>query len=193
MRNRLGRRPSGEPRTLAVSEDDGSQEDSGLQVEKENEESQTGQSDSESVFSARAPLTRTTTREEIVQTDDELFSPPPVRRSWTQYRRIIFVLGCLMGLILAWTFQPPDLQLDALLDSVDMADLFDDIRAALPSALPMGLVKEAREIQENSRKSYKGTGAFSIGEQLSHEGLTANYPVVMVTSSVREKLTSTGA
>jgi len=186
LRNRLGRQPSGEPITVAVSENARNHEDTTTRPENENEESQTAQSDSESVFSARAPLTRTTTREEIVQTDDDLFSPPVVvRRSWTQYRRIIFILGCLMGLILAWTFQPPDLQLEGLLDSVDMADFFDDIRAALPSALPMGLVKEAREIQENSRKSYKGTGAFSIGEQLSHEGLTANYPVVMVDSRIR--------
>jgi hypothetical protein len=131
-----------------------------------------------------AALTPTTTREEITQTDDDLaFILPPaketVKRPWTQYRRIIFVLGCIMGVALAWAFRSPDLQLEGLLDSVDMADFFDDLKAALPSALPIGIVREAKEIQEHSRQTAT-TGAFSIGEQMLQEGMTAHYPVVMV-------------
>lgn len=139
--------------------------------------------DSQSDKDASQPLTRTTTREEITQTDDELaFMQPPhekTKRSWTQYRRLVFVLGCIMGIALAWAFRSPDLQLEGLLDSVDMADFFDDLKAALPSALPIGLVREAKEIQIHSRQR-AGTGAFSIGEQMFQEGMSANYPVVMV-------------
>jgi hypothetical protein len=126
------------------------------------------------------PLTRTTTKEEITQTDDEVVNvQPPGKRSWSQYRRLVFVLGCIMGMMLAWAFRSPDLQLEGLLDSVDMADFFDDLRAAFPSALPTGLVKEAKEIQQHSREA-AGSGAFSIGEQMFTEGMSAHYPVVMV-------------
>lgn len=134
--------------------------------------------------STRQPLRRTTTREEIVQTNDEsAFIQPAaaaaVKRSWTQYRRIVFILGCVMGVLLAWAFRSPDLQLEGLLDSVDMADFFDDLKAALPAALPVGIMKEAKEIQKHTRES-AGTGAFSIGEQMFRDGLSANYPVIMV-------------
>lgn len=128
------------------------------------------------------PLERVSTKEETVQTEDGMEDTTillKVKRPWTQYRRIIFVLGCLLGILVAWVFQSPDLQLESLLDSVDMADFFDDLKSALPSALPIGLVREAREIQEHSRQT-AGTGAFSIGEQMAREGMTSNYPVVMV-------------
>src|SRR5213075_1517499 len=69
------------------------------------------------------------------------------RRPWTQYRRIAFILGCILGIFLAWAARSPDIQLDGLLESMDMADFFDDLKAALPSTLPIGLVREAREIQ----------------------------------------------
>ena len=125
-------------------------------------------------------LVRTSTREEIIQTDgDAGVLLPTAKRPWMQYRRIIFIMGCFLGVVLAWAFRSPDLQLEGLLDSVDVADFFVDIRAALPSTLPIGLVREAREIQEHSRQT-AGTGAFSIGEQMLRDGMSANYPVVMV-------------
>lgn len=131
----------------------------------------------------RAPLVRTTTREEITQTEgDPTIQEQPSTssgRSWIQYRRIVFILGCILGVALAWAFRSPDLQLEGLLDSVDMADFFDDLKAALPSALPISLVKEAREIQEHTRQGV-GTGAFSIGEQMFREGMSAHHPVIMV-------------
>jgi phospholipid:diacylglycerol acyltransferase len=134
--------------------------------------------------SPKESLTRSTTREEITQTDDELLpTVEKVKRSWLQYRRIIFILGIIMGLVVAWAFRSPDLQLEGLFDSVDMADFFDDLKAALPSALPIGLVKEAKEIQQHSRQT-AGTGAFSIGERMYMDGKVANYPVVMVNFSV---------
>jgi hypothetical protein len=86
-----------------------------------------------------------------------------------------------MGIALAWIFRSPDLQLEGLLESVDMADFFGDLKAALPSALPIGLVREAKEIQEHSRQR-ASSGAFSIGEQMFKQGMSANYPVVMVQS-----------
>jgi hypothetical protein len=133
--------------------------------------------------SSGIPLVRTTTREEITQTDDNpaFMKGPPKKneRPWTQYRRIIFFLGCILGVALAWVFRSPELQLEGLLDSVDMADFFDDIKAALPSALPISLVKEAREIQEHTRQT-AGTGAFSIGEQMLRDGMAAHHPVIMV-------------
>jgi hypothetical protein len=101
------------------------------------------------------------------------------RRPWTQYRRVVFIFGCLLGLVLAWAARSPDIQLDGLLDSMDIADFFDDLKAALPSTLPIGLVREAREIQEHSRQT-AATAAFSVGEQMAHEGMKAHYPVVMV-------------
>jgi len=138
------------------------------------------QSHTEGLPSPPGTLVRTPTREEIVQTDgDAAIGPQERRRPWMQYRRIIFILGCFLGVILAWAFRSPDLQLEGLLDSVDVADFFDDIRAALPSALPIGLLREAREIQEHTRQT-AGTGAFSIGEQMLRDGMSANYPVVMV-------------
>jgi hypothetical protein len=128
-------------------------------------------------------LTTTATREEVTQTNDELAfvrqPPEKQKRPWTQYPRIVFILGCVMGIVLAWVFRAPDLQLEGLLDSVDMADFFDDLKAALPSALPMGLLREAKEIQKHSRQTV-GSGAFSIGEQMVQEGMSAHYPVVMV-------------
>jgi hypothetical protein len=134
---------------------------------------------------SRRQLTRKLTREENTQTDEGADITEQTvkaeKRKLRHYKRIIFVLGCVMGVVLAWAFRSPDLQLEGLLDSVDMADFFDDIKAALPSALPMGLVKEAREIQEHSRQS-AAYGAFSIGEQLSREGLSAHHPVIMVSS-----------
>jgi len=136
----------------------------------------------ETEHASPAALKRVPTREEIVQTEDgrdDISISSQGKRPWTQYRRIIFVLGCLLGVLVAWVFRSPDLQLESLLDSVDMADFFGDLKSALPSALPIGLVKEAREIQEHSRRT-AGTGAFSIGEQMAREGMTANYPVVMV-------------
>lgn len=139
--------------------------------------------ESEDTHLSRHRLMRTATREEITQTDSnpscvqEPLEKP--RRPWTQHRRIIFILGCAIGVILAWAFRSPDLQLEGLLDSVDMPDFFDDIKAVLPSALPIGLVREATEIQEHSRKSALN-GAFSIGDYMSKEGMTGHYPVVMV-------------
>lgn len=131
----------------------------------------------------RTPLVRSTTREEITQTegDPSILEEPSEEgsRPWMQYRRIIFALGCILGVALAWAFRSPDLQLEGLLDSVDMADFFYDIKAALPSALPLSLVKEAREIQEHTRQTV-GTGAFSIGEQMLREGMSAHHPVIMV-------------
>lgn len=138
------------------------------------------QSHRDSLLSRPDTLGRTRTREEIVQTDgDAAIVPQEGKRPWMQYRRIIFILGCFLGVVLAWAFRSPDLQLEGLLDSVDVADFFDDIKAALPSALPIGLVREAREIQEHTRQT-AGTGAFSIGEQMLQDGMSANYPVVMV-------------
>ena len=130
----------------------------------------------------RPELKRTATKEETVQTEHD--SRPPSsgsvsKRPWTQYRRIIFILGCVLGIFVAWIFRSPELQLEGILESVDMADFFDDIKSALPSALPIGLVREAREIQEHSRQT-AGTGAFSIGEQMFGEGMSAHYPVIMV-------------
>ena len=131
---------------------------------------------------------RMTTKEEITQTDeapDDTNVPvrQGARRPWTQYRRIVFVLGCIMGVILAWGFRSPELQLEGLLDSVDMADFFDDLKAALPSALDIGLVKEAKEIQAHSRER-AATGAFSVGEQMFQKGMSARYPVVLVGTSI---------
>ena len=129
-------------------------------------------------------LTRTTTKEEITQTDEITEETVTFnKRPWRQYKRIIFLLGCLMGIVLGWAFRPPDLQLEGILESVDinMAVFFDDIKAALPSALPRGIMNEARQIQDHSRES-ASTRAFSIGEQLSHDGISAHYPVVMVAS-----------
>ena len=136
--------------------------------------------DDDDVTPSRNPLRRTRTREEITQTDDEAdIVQQPGKRSWTQYRRLVFILGCIMGIMLAWAFRSPDLLLDGLLDSVDMADFFDDLKAALPSTLPIGLVREAKEIQQHSRQA-AGSGAFSIGEQMFMGGMSAHYPVVMV-------------
>jgi len=142
--------------------------------------SQESEEQEEHTESPKPSLTRSTTREEITQTDDELLPiVEKVKRPWLQYRRIIFILGIIMGLVVAWAFRSPDLQFEGLLDSVDMADFFDDLKAALPSALPIGLVKEAKEIQQHSRHTVD-TGAFSIGERMYMEGKAANYPVVMV-------------
>jgi hypothetical protein len=109
-----------------------------------------------------------------------------------QYRRIVFILGCILGVALAWAFRSPDLQLEGLLDSVDMADFFDDIKAALPSALPISLLKEAREIQEHTRQT-AGTGAFSIGEQMLRDGMAAHHPVIMVASQAFVLLLTVGS
>jgi len=181
MRNRL-RRQVPEEAAVMVRDNEDAPED-GEQTSKENLTTDILLGEEEAEHTVRPPQQRTTTREEIVQTDDgtALVRPPEevMRRSWTQYRRIVFILGCLVGLLLAWIFRSPDLQLEGFLDSVDMADFFDDIKAALPAALPVGIVKEAKEIQKHTRESV-GTGAFSIGEQMHQDGLSANFPVVMV-------------
>jgi hypothetical protein len=131
----------------------------------------------------RKPLTRRNTKERIIQTSEGLDTtekPPRIKkRPLKYYKRVIFSLGCLVGMVFAWAFRSPDIQLEGLLDSIDMGDFFDDIKAALPSALPYGIMKEAKEIQEHSRQSAKYS-AFSIGDQLSQEGLSAHYPVIMV-------------
>jgi hypothetical protein len=145
----------------------------------------TAQGDGEESGDGERPrLSRATTKEEIIQTDDisedgARAVQQESRRPWTQYRRIIFVLGCMMGLVLAWVFRSPKLQLEGLLDSVDMADFFDDLRAALPSTLDVGMVQEVKEIQAHSRERAV-TGAFSVGEQMLQKGMSAHYPVVMV-------------
>jgi hypothetical protein len=148
--------------------------------EEDAQPSQPGTVDKES---PRKPLTRRNTKEEILQTDegfDTTEEPPRIKkRPLKYYKRVIFSLGCLVGIVLAWAFRTPDIQLEGLLDSIDVGDFFDDIKAALPSALPYGIVKEAKEIQEHSRQSAKYS-AFSIGDQLSQEGLSAHYPVIMV-------------
>ena len=178
MRNRFGRRKSTEG---VISEDPDHTNGLGNATEETNEgDLDKSESDEDHTTTPRNPLRRTT-REEITQTDDDeaAIVQPPRKRSWTQYRRLVFVLGCIMGIMLAWAFQSPDIQLEGLLDSVDMADFFDDLKAALPSALPIGLVREAKEIQQHSRQ-VAGSGAFSIGEQMFKEGISAHYPVVMV-------------
>ena len=178
MRSRLTREKMAEKTQTIVSEDSNSAEANDKELSQEYEDSE------EHHASPQSSLTRSTTREEITQTDDEL--PPIVekaKRPWLQYRRIVFILGIIMGLAVAWAFRAPDLQLEGLLESVDMADFFDDLRAALPSALPIGLVKEAKEIQQHSRQT-AGTGAFSIGERMYMEGKSAHYPVVMVQLSI---------
>jgi hypothetical protein len=181
MRNRRKRGP--EPTGTIAEENEGVVRDA-EHTSREQVGNESASTEEETERPVRQPLLRRmTTREEIVQTDDDsAFMQLPVtaaKRSWTQYRRIVFILGCLMGVLLAWAFRSPDLQLEGLLDAVDMADFFDDIRAALPSALPIGIMQEAKEIQKHTRESV-GTGAFSIGEQMFRDGLTANYPVVMV-------------
>ena len=178
MRNRLKQRKSTEG---VISENPDHTNGSGNASEEMHEgDLDKSETDEDDANPPTKPLTRTTTREEITQTDDEVvIVQPPGKRSWTQYRRLVFVLGCIMGIMLAWAFRSPDLQLEGLLDSVDMADFFDDLKAALPSALPIGLVKEAKEIQQHSRQA-AGSGAFSIGEQMFTEGMSAHYPVVMV-------------
>jgi hypothetical protein len=183
MRNRRKRGP--EPTGTIAEGNEGDVRDA-EHPSKEQLGNESASTEEDSASPVRQPLLRrTTTREEIVQTeDDSAFMQLPVtavKRSWTQYRRIVFILGCLMGVLLAWAFRSPDLQLEGLLDAVDMADFFDDIRAALPSALPIGIMREAKEIQKHTRESV-GTGAFSIGEQMFRDGLNANYPVVMVFS-----------
>jgi hypothetical protein len=190
MRNRIRRQKSGESISAIVSNDTSGSGDGPEQFVEEHEtpeESQSyGDNDTDNL---RQSLTRTTTREEITQTDDDLTFPlkDSGKRPWIQYRRIIFILGCVMGVALAWAFRSPDLQLEGLLDSMDMADFFDDLKAALPSALPMGIMREAKEIQEHSRQT-AATGAFSIGEQMLQEGMSAHYPVVMVQSLCNSNL-----
>jgi hypothetical protein len=181
MRNRRKRGP--EPTGTIAEEKEGVVRDA-EHTSREQLGNESASTEEDSARPVRQPLLRrTTTREEIVQTEDDsaFMQLPAVKRSWTQYRRIVFIFGCLMGVLLAWAFRSPDLQLEGLLDAVDMADFFDDIRAALPSALPIGIMKEAKEIQKHTRESV-GTGAFSIGDQMFRDGLTANYPVVMVFS-----------
>jgi hypothetical protein len=186
MRNRLRKQA---PEEAAVAaEGHGNVEQEVEETSNKNPESETLSETTadhayEAEHTARQALMLTATREELVQTDDgSTFAKVPAaaaRRSWTQYRRIVFILGCLMGVLLAWAFRSPDLQLEGLLESVDMADFFDDIRAALPAALPVGIVKEAKEIEKHSRESV-ASGAFSIGAQMHRDGLSANYTVVMV-------------
>ena len=184
MRNRLRRQVPGE--AAVTLRDNGDALQDAEQTSNENLTADISSGETEAEHVVRQALERTTTREEIVQTDDgTAFVQLPAeaaKRSWTQYRRIVFILGCIMGLLLAWVFRSPDLQLEGFLDSVDMADFFDDIKAALPAALPVGIVKEAKEIQKHTRESV-GTGAFSVGEQMHRDGLSANFPVVMVFAS----------
>lgn len=178
MRNRLRRQESAEG---VISEDPDHTNGLGNATEEMDE----GvldmlESDDDEANAPRIPLRRTITREEITQTDDEVVVAQPLRkRPWTEYRRLVFALGCIMGIMLAWAFRSPDLQLEGLLDSVDMANFFGDLKAALPSALPIGLMREAKEIEQHSREA-AGSGAFSIGEQMFKEGMSAHYPVVMV-------------
>jgi len=190
MRNRLRPKRTADETQAMVDDGTNIPEVDEDQINEENEEQE------EHDASPKLSLTRSTTREEITQTDDELLPiVENVKRPWLQYRRIIFILGIIMGVAVAWVFRSPDLQLENLLDSVDMADFFDDLKAVLPSALPIGLVKEAKEIQQHTRKIVD-TGAFSIGERLYMEGKTANYPVVMVQfpipTSLPRALTSSG-
>jgi hypothetical protein len=181
MRNRHQRKRSTEG--IAAMQPDSTNDPKTLTEQPEEEYRDDSQSDHGDVNSLPQPLARTTTREEITQTDDESTFPShpqeKIKRSWIQYRRLVFVLGCIMGIALAWAFRSPDLQLEGLLDSVDVADFFDDLKAVLPSALSIGLLREAKEIQENSRQR-ASSGAFSVGEQMFQVGMSAYYPVVMV-------------
>jgi hypothetical protein len=182
MRNRLRPKRTADETQAMVDDGTNIPEVDEDQISEENEEHE------EHDASPKPSLTRSTTREEITQTDDELLPiVEKVKRPWLQYRRIIFILGIILGVAVAWVFRSPDLQLEGLLDSMDMADFFDDLKAALPSALPIGLVKEAKEIQQHSRQTV-GTGAFSIGERLYMEGKAAHYPVVMVQFSIPTSL-----
>ena len=182
MRNRLRPKRTADETQAMVDDGTNIPEVDEDQISEENEEHE------EHDASPKPSLTRSTTREEITQTDDELLPiVEKVKRPWLQYRRIIFILGIILGVAVAWVFRSPDLQLEGLLESMDMADFFDDLKAALPSALPIGLVKEAKEIQQHSRQTV-GTGAFSIGERLYMEGKAANYPVVMVQFSIPTSL-----
>lgn len=184
MRNRLRRQRTTDEMQTAIADDTRVQSNDDGQSSLKDEEHE------EQDASPKESLTRSTTREEITQTDDELLPiVEKVKRPWLQYRRIIFFLGIIMGLVVAWAFRSPDLQLEGLLDSVDMAEFFDDLKAALPSALPIGLVKEAKEIQLHSRQTVD-TGAFSIGERLYMEGKVANFPVVMVQFSITTSQTT---
>ncbi|KAK9457668.1 Lecithin:cholesterol acyltransferase-domain-containing protein [Dipodascopsis uninucleata] len=112
-----------------------------------------------------------------------------IRKSFKQSKRLIFFLGALLGIVLAWYFAAAqefvtletfnDLNLDAL------SEFVEDVKGKLP----VGMLNDAKEILGNESSLYKRE-AFAVGRHMYKEGLRAKHPVVMVPGVISTGLES---
>ncbi|KAK9496172.1 Lecithin:cholesterol acyltransferase-domain-containing protein [Lipomyces doorenjongii] len=110
------------------------------------------------------------------------------RKPLKQSRRVVFFLGALLGIILAWYFAAsPEFSLDSLNDlNLDsFAEYFEDMKGKLP----YGILKEANDISQKEQTMLK-TEPFAVGRAMYLDGLRAKHPVVMVPGVISTGLES---
>ncbi|KAK9322897.1 Lecithin:cholesterol acyltransferase-domain-containing protein [Lipomyces orientalis] len=110
------------------------------------------------------------------------------RKSLKQSRRLVFFLGALLGIVLAWYFAAaPEFSLESLNDlNLDsFAEFFEDMKGKLP----YGMLQEANDISQKEQTMLK-TEAFAVGKAMYGEGLRAKYPVIMVPGVISTGLES---
>ncbi|PLB40870.1 phospholipid:diacylglycerol acyltransferase [Aspergillus candidus] len=111
--------------------------------------------------------------------DSFLTKPRSKRRN-----SLIFLLGGLFGILFALFFanQQDVISLDSLLDlNLD----------TLMEAIPQGIVWDAREFTQHERDAVN-YDPFSVGLQLSEQGIKAKHPIVMIPGVISTGLESWG-
>ncbi|KAK9370790.1 Lecithin:cholesterol acyltransferase-domain-containing protein [Lipomyces kononenkoae] len=110
------------------------------------------------------------------------------RKPLKQSRRLVFFLGALLGIFLAWYFAAaPEFSFDSFNDlNLDsFADFFEDMKGRLP----YWILEEANDISQKEQTMLK-TEPFAVGRAMYADGLRAKYPVVMVPGVISTGLES---
>ncbi|KAK0315683.1 phospholipid:diacylglycerol acyltransferase [Friedmanniomyces endolithicus] len=101
---------------------------------------------------------------------------------------IFFVLGGLLGVLVAGFFATSNGGLDKLADMAGLSDMNLD---AILDVLPAGLIQEVRDLQ-TPEKDVVNYDSFAIGLQARSEGVSARYPVIMIPGVISTGLESWG-
>jgi phospholipid:diacylglycerol acyltransferase len=133
------------------------------------------------------PSETSTPRDESPAPEDEktvevVHHPKKARKRRTT---AIFLLGSLFGIVVAGFFANSN-------DLINLPDIGELSMDSLLDVLPAGLVKDMRDLVKGERDFLDTYDAFSVGLKVRSEGMTANYPIVMIPGVISTGLESWG-
>nr|POE75784.1 phospholipid:diacylglycerol acyltransferase [Quercus suber] len=100
----------------------------------------------------------------------------------------VFVLGGLVGLLAAGLFASPTGSMDKIVELAGIKDMNLD---SILDVLPVGFIKELRELQSSSKEAVD-YDSFSIGLHAHADGVRAKHPVIMIPGVISTGLESWG-